>query len=301
MQARFTTSPKTDSAELKPIPKAAKPTVLAPLHFQKPLDSNIVVLTLSGRSKFATRQAIRKTWKRNQNNVFFVVGVRGCGIPPAYRREYECSFKTSPDAVPKKAQLEHERRLAIEQEKLQAEASAFNDMVLVDMVDSYRKLPRKLKLGYKWALQETTAEWILKADDDFFVRVARLGEVVKNRRPWRTVIGGIATGWVVPRKGKWAELNYKKSRYPSFPIGSYGHLVSRDVAQYVVTSDQFEFQGEDVSLGIWLDKKSDFTGVRFIRSPAFSGNQNCKDRSKLVVGHDFTPKKLEACQALGYL
>ena len=56
---------------MKLVGKDNKEVTLDLLHFKSPLRSKVVVLTLSGRSKFSIRQTIRKTWKKHWKNVFF--------------------------------------------------------------------------------------------------------------------------------------------------------------------------------------------------------------------------------------
>lgn len=53
--------------------------------------------------------------------------------------------------------------------------------------------------------------------------------------------------------GKWAENEYHSVSYPPFACGS-GYVISRPVAKWIASNAQFlhPFQGEDVSLGIWL-------------------------------------------------
>ena len=41
----------------------------------------------------------------------------------------------------------------------------------------------------------------------------------------------------VKRQGKWAELYYRDEKYPPFPLGSFGHIVSRGLARAVVEHD----------------------------------------------------------------
>ena len=68
--------------------------------------------------------------------------------------------------------------------------------------------------------------------------------------------------WLVHRTGscgincKWAEDKYKPSMYPPFPHGSRGHIVGRAIAEYVACNQDelINYQGEDVSLGIWIDE-----------------------------------------------
>eukprot|EP01049_Picozoa_sp_SAG25_P007267 SAG25_NODE_582_length_6759_cov_2.468919_5_plen_76_part_00 len=48
---------------------------------------------------------------------------------------------------------------------------------------------------------------------------------------------------------------YKKHSYPPFPRGG-AHAVTRALAKYVVDNDKslVEYQGEDTSMGIWMDE-----------------------------------------------
>merc|ERR1712224_315455 len=134
----------------------------------------------------------------------------------------------------------------------------YGDIIVMPDIDVYRHLPHKLKSLYKWALENTAAQWILKTDDDSVVRIDTFERYVLNSYNPReyTVIGAIKNKWNVPRKGKWGEVNYKPKKYPRFPLGSVGHVVSRGIAQFVVDRSDtlFNYQGEDVSIGIWLDE-----------------------------------------------
>ena len=100
------------------------------------------------------------------------------------------------------------------------------------------------------------------SDDDSYVRVEKFVSDVKS---W-SMGGGQsmiihAADWSTgsPMKGgKWKELRWK-SRYPKFPSGA-GHVVNRNVAAWVVAHGDslIEYQGEDTSIGIWLDQ-AEFT------------------------------------------
>ena len=96
----------------------------------------------------------------------------------------------------------------------------------------YRHLPQKVKYAYSWGLEHTNAKWLVKVDDDFFVRVDALEKYLTTRfdDDKNVVVGHIANGWKVHRGGKWAERTYKPSRYPKFPLGSCGHAVTRSIA-----------------------------------------------------------------------
>ena len=135
-------------------------------------------------------------------------------------------------------------------------------------------------------------------DDDSYVRVEKFVSDVKS---W-SMGGGQsmiihAADWSTgsPMKGgKWKELRWK-SRYPKFPSGA-GHVVNRNVAAWVVAHGDslIEYQGEDTSIGIWLDQ-AEFT-ARFERNNIFTSHSgNCFDPRKHVVGHNIPSAKMLQC------
>jgi beta-1,3-N-acetylgalactosaminyltransferase 2 len=185
------------------------------------------------------------------------------------------------------------------EDRLLAEQRAFGDMVRVDSVDVYRQLPHKLKLAYAWAVSETEAQWFVKADDDMVVRVDTLAHYLATTydASMATVVGHINRGSTVPRRGKWAELEYSKTNYPPFPQGSFGHVVSRRVAYYVAThmNALFDYQGEDVSLGIWLDESPLRNQTVWGNTKFFANHGNCKDRGLWMIGHGISISMMRAC------
>lgn len=109
--------------------------------------------------------------------------------------------------------------IAIEQEKLLAEQQKHQDMIYTPKPESYRGLVHKLKEGYIWAIKNTKAAWIAKADDDMYVRVASLSKLLRKlRSPRPTVVGRIIWSSPVHKGGKWADLDYNKNdTYPPWP------------------------------------------------------------------------------------
>jgi len=167
------------------------------------------------------------------------------------------------------------------------------------MEDSYRGLVHKLKLAYERALLETEASWFLKVDDDTYVDVPLSTKILQDVKFGQNAI--VANGFdsgVVMREGKWAEHVFDEDTYPLYPHGA-GHAVSRDLATYVSLhkNSLFEYQGEDVSMGIWISQGA--IQVDFIASPAFEGHDgNCENTSKAVIGHDISPEKMVSCKGL---
>lgn len=268
-------------------------------HATVALPSPLVVLVLSARRSFERRQIIRETWAKN-SQVIFVIGNRDCPLVPKYRQDLDClSLSDTPGPSVSEADA-HRDCLAQIGQQLDNEQAQFGDLVAVDVVETYRQLPRKLKLAYRWALQRYPwAQWFAKVDDDSIARVDRLEKYLYDLRPETSVIGCVALkNWVL-RVGKWTELEYPGEEYPPFARGSCGHVVTRDVAQMVVNWDGHEYQGEDTSLGIWVDEaqvKILGRNVTWIDAPLqFLNTGDCTNPQALIVGHDISPWRMKEC------
>ena len=64
--------------------------------------------------------------------------------------------------------------------------------------------------------------------------------------------------------------------------------------------DLFEYQGEDTSLGIWLDESPLKGKVKFVTSNRFSGSLmtwegKCEDPEFYSIGHNISPEKMSKC------
>ena len=229
-------------------------------------------------------------------------------------------------AIPSTAQDDWGASIRHDEEALANEQSLFNDLIRSASPDVYRNLPLKLKSGYEWAAQNTDAEWFVKTDDDSVLRVATLEHYLRTSfSPQGPVgIGFICENCSAPFTGKWSDFEYKydatqqdafaewvrntsyhgrahrvlKSRkYPPFPLGSYGHVVSRPVAEYVVRHQQslYDYQGEDISLGIWIDESPLNESMRWITSEHVTNDGNCENSSFWMAGHKISPQSMKQC------
>jgi hypothetical protein len=257
-------------------------------------DFPVLIMVLSGRNGFDKRAGVRETWAKDKKNVVFLVGDKPCTIPQKYRIEWSCIL-LSGAVIPVAEQEEYNSSCLKEDADLKEEIAQHGDIVLLDMVDYYRALPKKVKLGYKWAIAHSNAKWIVKTDDDSYVVMSNIERMLGSMNSSRMiVVGHIIYNAGVPRDGKWAEfVEYKEHQYPAFPNGAHGHAVSRNVAKFIVDHDGFEYQGEDVSIGIWLrDGKQP---VEWVYSAGFVNDGNCMKKDRSVIGHNISPEGMRKC------
>ena len=218
--------------------------------------ANVTFMVLSGRANLQRRTAVRESWAQDHTNYVFIVGALACKIPKKYRSKYKhedhhCEPGKKP--VPHKVYEEYQRTLAVEQCALEREAEEYSDLILVPMMDTYGGLPRKVKEALSWSLEHTSSDWFMKVDDDVVVRATRIEKELSHYNASESqIIGSLRKNSGVPKGGKWADHEFEEKRYPMFPNGAEGWIVSRHVARLIVDHDGFEYQGEDVSMGIWV-------------------------------------------------
>ena len=255
------------------------------------IDIDLAVLVLTGRDYKDRRQAIRRTWGNGHSNVYFVIG-KHCPYRPDQRKPYVCE--------PKSPGMKIDAKYNQQQERLSVELSKEPDVVMVDMIDVYRHLATKLHLGYRWVVDNTSAKYVLKIDDDSFVRVDSISHWLLSRTTppkYEMLAGKFGIGVGVTRWGKWAEKKYKPNKYPPWPSGS-GHIVSRPVIEYLYQHRDtwVSYQGEDTSMGIWMDKVKADMKVTLTTSKHFiTHSGDCHDKSKFVIGHAISIAKLIQC------
>jgi len=354
--------------------------------------SSLAIFVLSRREAFEIRQTIRTTWAETLDNVYFVIG-QPCSIPPSYRGVDEggnsyCKVKPAVLDLSTYVQttMEYLTQQEIIAKGLLAEQHQYQDLLMMQpitgttssffhhahhsnsMIDMYRTLPHKLKTAYHFVTYHLpdTVRYILKVDDDFYVRVPPLEERLHQlslpeslRLPSITttttssqrlpapyefplvISGDIRREHKAFTNGKWREIAQfpKGAVYPTFPLGSCGHIVTRPVADFVTGHSMalLDYQGEDVSLGIWLEKasfpnpyfslssspppastegagantKDDDTtnNTKLISSKTImttfvdwsqymSNKGQCRQKSFLVIGHDINKAKMKMCQKM---
>lgn len=186
----------------------------------------LLIVVLSDPVKTATRKVIRETWsslKSDSVKTLFAIGSKG---------------------------LNKETLSTIEEEQ-----HSFNDILFLESVEEgYNSLASKLLTSLKTIHSREKFSFVLKCDDDSFVRVPELVKELTNQPQEKLYWGFFKGGSSVFRKGKWKEEDwFVCDTYLPYALGG-GYILSADLVEYLVNSSRFlqQYKSEDVSLGLWL-------------------------------------------------
>ncbi|KAK3578339.1 hypothetical protein CHS0354_039046 [Potamilus streckersoni] len=167
-----------------------------------PLPS-LLIFVLSLPTAKEERQTIRKTWGSvaNRSHVFFNISTK---IVFVLGRMADAGIL----------------------QVLQDESNEYKDMVQIDFIESRYNLTRKMMHGLRWVKTYCKSiKYILKADDDTFINVARLSDyLLRDADINNDTIHGFMyrTGGTVLREGKYAvkEEELPIPRYPPYVSGT---------------------------------------------------------------------------------
>lgn len=109
-------------------------------------------------------------------------------------------------------------------EKLLKENKIHGDIIQGNFTDTYQNLTLKSLLDLKWVVDFCPmVRYVLKSDDDMFINIPYLLNILSKREPLRrTIIGPINYSSAVRRKGKWgiSKEEYKFTHFPPYASGS---------------------------------------------------------------------------------
>ena len=115
---------------------------------------------------------------------------------------------------------------------IRSESEIYDDIIQADFTDAYRNLTIKSLLGLKWVSENCdrdTVPYMLKSDDDMFISIPYLIDILLTRRPTRSIMGPLNINAKVFRTGKWA-ITTKEFPFSWYPLYESGSC-------YVITSD----------------------------------------------------------------
>ncbi|KAK2965924.1 hypothetical protein RJ640_005340 [Escallonia rubra] len=203
---------------------------------------------LSAGNHFAERMAVRKSWMQHKLIKSSIVVARFfVALHP--RKEVNMELKK--------------------------EAEFFGDIVIVPYMDNYDLVVLKTVAISEYGVRTASAKYIMKCDDDTFVRVdAVIREADKVANGKSLYVGNINYYHRPLRFGKWAVTyeEWPEEAYPPYANGP-GYVVSSDIANFVVS--QFEshnlrlFKMEDVSMGMWVEQFNSSRPVEYVHSLKF--------------------------------
>ncbi|CAM0876999.1 unnamed protein product [Alopecurus aequalis] len=207
----------------------------------------IFIGILSAGNHFAERMAVRKTWmsaahKSSSVVARFFVALHG-------RNEVNMELKK--------------------------EAEFFGDIVIVPFMDSYDLVVLKTVAICEYGVRAVSARYIMKCDDDNFVRIQSvIAEVKKISSSKSLYMGNMNYRHNPLRTGKWAVTyeEWPEEVYPTYANGP-GYVISSDIADSIVsefTNDKLRlFKMEDVSMGMWVERFNKSKRVEYVHSVKF--------------------------------
>ncbi|XP_020230191.1 hydroxyproline O-galactosyltransferase GALT3 [Cajanus cajan] len=179
--------------------------------------------------------------------------------------------------------------------ELWTEAQAYGDIQLMPFVDYYSLISLKTIAICIMGTKIIPSKYIMKTDDDAFVRIDEVLSGLKGK-PSEGLLYGLISSKSSPQRdedSKWyiSEEEWPYDTYPPWAHGP-GYIISRDIAKFVVHGHQERklklFKLEDVAMGIWIEQfKNGGKEVHYVNDERFY-NAGCE--SNYVLAHYQSPR-----------
>ncbi|PIN13778.1 Galactosyltransferase [Handroanthus impetiginosus] len=183
-------------------------------------------------------------------------------------------------------------------EELWNEARTYEDIQLMPFVDYYSLITWKTIAICVFGTEVVSAKFIMKTDDDAFVRVDEILNSLRRTNMTHGLLYGLINSESAPHRNpdsKWyiSHEEWPEDRYPPFAHGP-GYVVSNDIARTISKKHRKGhlniFKLEDVAMGIWIaDMTKKGLQVRYEKDERII-NDGCKDG--YVVAHYQGPREL---------
>lgn len=240
-----------------------------PILSHKPLD--LLVGVFSTANNFKRRMAVRRSWMQY----------------PAVRS----------GAVAVRFFVGLHKNLLVNEELLN-EAQTYGDTQLMPFVDYYSLITWKTVAICVFGTEVLSAKYVMKTDDDAFVRVDEVMASLNKINVNHGLLYGLINSDARPHRdpnSKWyiSPEEWSEETYPPWAHGP-GYVVSQDIAKEVYrkhkTGDLKMFKLEDVAMGIWIaEMKKKGTKVVYSKEERVY-NEGCKDN--YVVAHYQSPREM---------
>lgn len=221
------------------------------------LSAFLVVLVLSSAGNMERRSTIRQTWVKD--------------VRADVLHLFAIGSVSSVDDDAKRT--------------LQSEIVRFQDVLYLSEVnDTYAELTRKVLHAFSWIDTNVDFSFLLKVDDDTFVRLDDIATELESLSSKDRFYWGFFDGRApVFRRGQWAEHEYVLcDRYVPYALGG-GYVLSADMVHFIASNRHHLklYRSEDVSVGAWLAP----VDVRRVHDPRFDTEYRSRgcSNSYLVV------------------
>ncbi|KAF2542555.1 hypothetical protein F2Q68_00033134 [Brassica cretica] len=177
------------------------------------------------------------------------------------------------------------------------EAKAYGDIQFMPFVDYYGLLSLKTVALCILGTKVIPSKYIMKTDDDAFVRIDELLMSLKEK-PSNALLYGLISFDSSPDREQGSKWYIRKEEWPldSYPPWAHGpgYIITQDIAKFVVKGhlerDLRLFKLEDVAIGIWIQQYNQTVKrVKYMNDKRFH-NSGCKPNYILV--HYQTPRLL---------
>ncbi|MCL7033344.1 hypothetical protein MKW94_020347 [Papaver nudicaule] len=183
-------------------------------------------------------------------------------------------------------------------EELWNEARTYGDTQLMPFVDYYSLITWKTLAICIFGTEVVSAKYVMKTDDDAFVRVDEVLSSLNRINVTHGLLYGLINSDSRPHRdtdSKWyiSPEEWPEETYPPWAHGP-GYIVSRDIAKTVYRSHKKGqlkmFKLEDVAMGIWIaEMKKKGLNIKYEQDERIH-NEGCKDG--YVVAHYQGPREL---------
>ncbi|KAK3752071.1 hypothetical protein QZH41_002499 [Actinostola sp. cb2023] len=136
------------------------------------------------------------------------------------------------------------------------EALQYNDVIIGNFSDTYRNIIIKTFMSHYWAFSKFSCRYVLKTDDDVYVRVSQLSHwLAKADSPLHFYGGFISYQHPVTRtQDQWyiSREEFNESVWPPFAYGAF-HVLSTDLLPAYFHYTQFRrkpFHTDDAYMGV---------------------------------------------------
>ena len=268
------------------------------------------------------------TLHTNNTSIFLLVLITS-GVGKLYSERRNSVRNTWGDKSIKSGQRNWERVFVIgkalsaeHSEEIRQEAAFFEDILVLNMTDSYKNLVIKILSELLWSLIHVNPRFILKADDDVYVHVPGLlswldnyanNNYANNNYAGDKLYGGFVIGDGEVRRGekrknRVARDCLAKDFYPPYCTGAF-YVLSTDILPSLFKAVEIRpaFPVEDAYMGILAQE----IGVQPVDIPGFYFRKKvtdygrCDFASAIAVGHNlglvefsFVAKNLEQTKQL---